>query len=137
MTGETLWQDKSLGKGCCTYVAGHLICVEEDSGTVALVEASTAGWTEKSLFKLDPQTTLRSRRGKVWTHPVVVDGRPYLRDPRAPAFGDVLPRGPTSCAPQALGGPVASVLPYPGGARENSLHNHGRSGRRRARHNVL
>ena len=80
MTGETLWQDKSFGKGCCSYVAGHLICVEEDSGKVALVEASTTGWKEKSRFKLDPQTTRRKSMGRVWTHPVIVDGRLYLRD---------------------------------------------------------
>jgi len=80
MTGEALWQDKALGKGGCSYVAGHLVCVEEGSGNVALVEASRAGWKEKGRFKLDPQTTLRKRDGRIWTHPVVLDGRLYLRD---------------------------------------------------------
>jgi outer membrane protein assembly factor BamB len=80
MTGKALWQDKSLGKGCCSYVAGHLVCVEESSGNVALVEGSPAGWKEKSRFKLDPQTTRRKPQGRIWTHPVILDGRLYLRD---------------------------------------------------------
>ena len=35
---------------------------------------------EKSRFTLDPQTELRKPQGKIWVHPVVVDGRLYLRD---------------------------------------------------------
>lgn len=80
MTGETLWQDKSFGKGCCSFVAGHLVCVEESSGTVALVEASTSGWKEKSRFTMEPQTKLRKPQGRIWTHPVILNGRLYLRD---------------------------------------------------------
>lgn len=80
MTGETLWQDKSLGKGCCSFVAGHLICVDESKGNVALVEASPAGWKEKSRFQLQPQTSLRKPQGRIWTHPVILNGRLYLRD---------------------------------------------------------
>jgi outer membrane protein assembly factor BamB len=79
-TGEALWQDKSLGKGACTYVAGHLICLSEDKGVVAMIEASPAGWKEKGRFTLSPQTTLRKPQGRIWVHPVVLDGRLYLRD---------------------------------------------------------
>ena len=28
----------------------------------------------------DPQTELRKPKGKIWTHPVVVNGKLYLRD---------------------------------------------------------
>jgi outer membrane protein assembly factor BamB len=80
LTGAIAWQSNALGKGCCTFVAGHLVCLEESSGTVALVEASPEAWKEKSRFKLSPQTTQRSKRGAIWTHPVVLDGRLYLRD---------------------------------------------------------
>jgi outer membrane protein assembly factor BamB len=79
-TGEALWQDRSLGKGACTYVAGHLVCIEEQKGTVVLIEASPAGWKEKGRFTLSPQTEKRKPQGKVWVHPVVLDGRLYLRD---------------------------------------------------------
>jgi hypothetical protein len=29
---------------------------------------------------IEPQTTQRNPKGKVWTHPVVANGRLYLRD---------------------------------------------------------
>ncbi len=79
-TGEAVWMDKSLGKGAVHCVDGMLICLEESSGTVALVEASPAGWKEHGRFKLTPQTTQRNPKGKVWTHPVVSNGKLYLRD---------------------------------------------------------
>ena len=39
-----------------------------------------AGIYARAFFKLDPQTRKRSTRGKIWTHPVVVNGHLYLRD---------------------------------------------------------
>ncbi len=57
-----------------------MICLEENSGDCVLAEATPAGWKEISRFKLEPQTTRRSARGKVWTHPVVANGKLYLRD---------------------------------------------------------
>jgi outer membrane protein assembly factor BamB len=80
LTGAIAWQSTALGKGGCTYVAGHLVCVDEKDGTIALVEASPEAWKEKGRFKLAPQTTLRKKDGRIWTHPVVLDGRLYLRD---------------------------------------------------------
>ena len=53
---------------------------EESSGNVVLIEASPKGWNEKGRFKLDPQTSIRSPDGHVWTHPVIVNGKLYLRD---------------------------------------------------------
>ena len=57
-----------------------LYCLEENSGIVALVEASPKGWKERGRFKLEPQTTIRNPQGKIWTHPVVANGKLYLRD---------------------------------------------------------
>jgi hypothetical protein len=45
-----------------------------------LIDASTEGWKEHGRFKLKPQTKLRKPAGKIWTHPVVCDGKLYLRD---------------------------------------------------------
>ncbi|MCC6231142.1 MAG: PQQ-like beta-propeller repeat protein [Verrucomicrobiales bacterium] len=80
LTGEEVWADKSLGKGAVHYADGMLYCLDEGSGEVAMVEASPKGWLEKGRFKLDPQTTQRNPQGRIWTHPVVVNGRLYLRD---------------------------------------------------------
>jgi outer membrane protein assembly factor BamB len=79
-TGNQVWAGSSLGKGAIHYADGMLYCLEENSGTLALIEASPKGWSEKGRFKLTPQTTQRSPQGKVWTHPVVVNGKLYLRD---------------------------------------------------------
>ena len=54
--------------------------VEEVSGKVVLVEASPKGWKETGSFTLDPQTKIRSSRGRIWTHPVISHGKLYLRD---------------------------------------------------------
>lgn len=79
-TGEEVWNSKSLGKGAVGFADGMLYCLEESSGTVVLVEASPKGWKESGRFKLDPQTKIRSARGKIWTHPVISNGKLYLRD---------------------------------------------------------
>jgi outer membrane protein assembly factor BamB len=72
-TGDVKWQAKNLGKG-------SIYLLEESSGTVVLIEASPDGWKEHGRFKLDPQSTQRSSDGRVWTHPVVSNGKLYLRD---------------------------------------------------------
>ena len=79
-TGEEVWANKDLGKGSIHYADGMFYCLDEGSGTVALVERSTQKWVEKGRFKLDPKTTQRSPEGRIWTHPVVINGRLYLRD---------------------------------------------------------
>jgi outer membrane protein assembly factor BamB len=79
-TGEAVWKHKGLGKGAIGYADGMLYCVEESSGNVVLAEASPKGWSEKGRFKLDPQTKIRSARGRIWTHPVISNGKLYLRD---------------------------------------------------------
>lgn len=79
-TGEEVWGQRGFGKGAVGYADGMLYCLDEGTGVVALVEASPKGWKEHSRFKLDPQTKIRSSRGKIWTHPVISHGKLYLRD---------------------------------------------------------
>jgi outer membrane protein assembly factor BamB len=78
--GTTVWQNKSLDKGAIGYADGMFYCLGENKGDVALIEATTQGWTEKGRFTLAPQTSLRKKDGRVWTHPVILDGNLYLRD---------------------------------------------------------
>ena len=47
---------------------------------MALADATTAGWKEHGRVKLEPQTDLRKRSGRIWTHPGVANGVMYLRD---------------------------------------------------------
>ena len=80
-TGEIVWSDKKvLGKGAIGYADGHFYCLDEKAGDVVLLEATPKAYTEKGRFTLDPQTELRTPAGRIWTHPVVLDGKLYLRD---------------------------------------------------------
>ncbi len=80
-TGELVWNEKrAFRKGSVAYADGKLFLVDKDYGNVALIDATTKGWKERGSFKLDPQTELRKPRGKIWTHPVILDGLMYLRD---------------------------------------------------------
>lgn len=79
-TGEPAWNQRTLGKGAVSAADGMLYCVEESSGTVVLVEASPTEWKETGRFKLTPQSSIRSSNGRIWTHPVISNGRLYLRD---------------------------------------------------------
>ncbi|MDB6053676.1 MAG: bamB 1 [Verrucomicrobiales bacterium] len=80
MSGEEVWADKKLGKGAIAYADGMLYCLDESTGTIALIEASPKGWTEHGRFTLDPQSRIRTSQGRVWTHPVINNGVLYLRD---------------------------------------------------------
>jgi outer membrane protein assembly factor BamB len=73
-TGKTLWQNRSVGKGSVTAADGRLF-VRGEEGPVAVVEASPAGYKEAGRLK-QPE-----RSGeKAWPHPVIANGRLYLRD---------------------------------------------------------
>jgi outer membrane protein assembly factor BamB len=76
-SGKAVWQDKEqLGKGSLTYADGRLYLRSEDkAGTVALIEASTSGYKEHGRFDQPNRTDKNS-----WTHPVVANGKLYLRD---------------------------------------------------------
>jgi outer membrane protein assembly factor BamB len=76
LTGKAVWQERKLAKGSLTCADGKLYCYGEREGNVVLAEASPRGWTEHGRFRIPkPQ-----RRGRIWTHPVVANGRLYLRD---------------------------------------------------------
>jgi outer membrane protein assembly factor BamB len=79
-TGKTMWQSKKLGRGSITAADGRLYCYSEDRGTAVLIEASPEGWKEQGRFTIPKQSSKRSRSGGVWTHPVVANGKLYLRD---------------------------------------------------------
>jgi outer membrane protein assembly factor BamB len=79
-TGKKMWQSKKLDKGSLTSANGQLICYSEKDGTVALVNASPKGWEEQGRFKLPRQTKRREFNNNIWTHPVVANGKLYLRD---------------------------------------------------------
>jgi outer membrane protein assembly factor BamB len=80
-TGKTLWAEKEkLGKGCVTAADGRLYVLVERGGVVGLLEPSPAGYREHGRFTLPKLSANRRARGGVWTHPVIADGKLFLRD---------------------------------------------------------
>ena len=66
----------------------------EDACQEALLNVATkiGSWNEQGRFTLEPQSKLRSRDGKIWTHPVISNGRLYLRDQELLFCFDVMER---------------------------------------------
>jgi outer membrane protein assembly factor BamB len=75
-TGDLVWQDKTFGKGAIAHADNRFVIRWEDkAGTIALIEASPNGYKEHGKF--DPPS--RSKE-KAWAHPVISNGRLYIRD---------------------------------------------------------
>ncbi len=76
-TGDIVWREKrKQGKGSLVFADGcFYLRAEGRSGTVVLIEASTEGFKEKGRFDQPDRSRPRS-----WPHPVVADGRLYIRD---------------------------------------------------------
>jgi outer membrane protein assembly factor BamB len=79
-TGKLVWKSNKLGKGGLTCADGHLICYGEEAGTVVMIKASPDGWSEDGRFALPRESKIRPPSGRFWTHPVVANGKLYLRD---------------------------------------------------------
>jgi hypothetical protein len=82
MSGKTTWayQARDFGKGSLTSADGRLYCYTEDGGKVALVDADPNNkWHVAGRFTI-PQRSKLNGPNKTWTHPVVANGRLYLRD---------------------------------------------------------
>jgi outer membrane protein assembly factor BamB len=80
-TGKVVWQEADkLEKGSLTCADGSLYLYGEDSGVVVLIEASPEGWQEKGRFTLPKQSKIPHGGVKNWTHPVVANGKLYVRD---------------------------------------------------------
>jgi outer membrane protein assembly factor BamB len=72
-TGDVAWRNRSVGKGSLIYAEGNLYCLGEE-GVVGLVEATPAGYREKSRFEI-------SKGGyPTWSQPVIANGKLYLRE---------------------------------------------------------
>jgi outer membrane protein assembly factor BamB len=72
-TGRLVWRDRSVGKGAITYADRHFYVLSEDN-VVGLVEATPAGYREKGRFRIADQGW------PSWAHPVVSNGRLYIRN---------------------------------------------------------
>jgi outer membrane protein assembly factor BamB len=72
-TGKMMWRDRSVGKGSVTYADGRLY-IQSETNMVGLAEATPSGYSEKGRFEI-PDKGMPS-----WAHPVISDGRLYVRN---------------------------------------------------------
>ncbi|MFT3883740.1 MAG: PQQ-like beta-propeller repeat protein [Gemmatales bacterium] len=80
ITGKEEWTEKrKLGRGSISSSNDRLYCLSEE-GTVVLAAASPEAWKEHGRFALPESSAKRKPSGGVWTHPVISNGRLYLRD---------------------------------------------------------
>jgi outer membrane protein assembly factor BamB len=82
-TEDPVWKEnKKLGKGSIIFADGNLYCYAEGNGALAMIEASPKGWNEKGRLELPEKTDRKNRTGggAIRTHPVIANGRLYLRD---------------------------------------------------------
>lgn len=82
MSGEVKWNKRLSGDGsaCVAYADNRIYVFGESSGTCYLVEPSTEKWIEHGKMTLPEQTTIDRKRGRIWSHPVIAEGKLFLRD---------------------------------------------------------
>lgn len=78
--GSLAWNNRDIGKGCVTWADGRFYHVEEDSGDILLLEASPEKLSLRGKFTMDPKSERRKPDGRIWVHPVIANGRLYVRD---------------------------------------------------------
>ena len=74
-TGAVKWKDRDPGKGSLTCADGNLYFREEGTGDVSLIQVTPDAYHLISRFKQPDRST-----AKAWPHPVIADGKLYLRD---------------------------------------------------------
>ncbi len=72
-TGEVKYKVDGIGKGSVSYADGMLYCYEEKEGVLALVRPTPEKFDVVSSFKIEMGTDQH------WAHPVICDGRMYIR----------------------------------------------------------
>ena len=77
LTGAIKWQDRGIGSASVCFADGRLY-LHSDKNEIAMIEASTEGY--KPLGNCTPPGTMDHGNAKAWTHPVISNGRLYIRD---------------------------------------------------------
>jgi len=80
-TGEIAWQTRNeLEPSSVIAADGKLYCYGQQTGTLVCIEANPKKFTETGRFTIPATSNRRARQGGIWTHPVIADGKLYLRD---------------------------------------------------------
>jgi len=73
-TGDMKWTNPSVGKGSVTAADG-MIVARSERGPIALVQASPDGYKELGRFDQPERSN-----APAWPHPVIANGKLYIRD---------------------------------------------------------
>lgn len=73
-TGEVLWRERQAPKGSLAMADGRLY-LRAESGTMILIEPNREKYIERGRFE-QPERT----REQAWPHPVIANGKLYIRD---------------------------------------------------------
>ena len=79
-SGEMKWSERQIKKGAVCYADGRFYHVQESDGKVLLIDADETSSKVKGEFVLTPQSSQRKPDGRIWVHPVIANGKLYLRD---------------------------------------------------------
>ncbi len=77
---DLVWSSNKLEKGSIAYADGQFYCYGQGKGTLVTIKASEKGWEETGRFTIPETSKVRPGQGQIWAHPVIADGRLYLRD---------------------------------------------------------
>ena len=72
-TGKVMYDQEWFNKGTVIYADGHLYCMEEKRGNIALVLPDPSGFKVVSTFRIEQGD------GPYWAHPVIFNGNLYVR----------------------------------------------------------
>ncbi|MCP4710404.1 MAG: PQQ-like beta-propeller repeat protein, partial [Planctomycetes bacterium] len=72
-TGKVMYETTWNNKGSMIYADGLLYCYDDERGNLALVKPDPAGFEVVSSFQITQGS------GEHWAHPVICDGRLYIR----------------------------------------------------------
>ena len=81
-TGESVWKERNneVAKGCILAVNDRLLLLNERDGLLTVVAASSDGWKEFGRMTIPERTNVKTQDNAVWTHPVIANGKLYVRD---------------------------------------------------------
>ena len=73
-TGKVLWDERSVMKGSVAFADGRLY-YRTETGTLLLIEPNAKEYVERGKFSQPDRS-----RSPAWAHPVVANGKLYIRD---------------------------------------------------------
>jgi outer membrane protein assembly factor BamB len=81
-TGKIIWKNRiqESGKGAVISIDNRLLLQNERDGALTVIEATPAGWKEHGRMEFPERSQAESMDKMVWTHPVLANGKLYLRD---------------------------------------------------------